>query len=700
MSTSSSIEWTEKTWNPTTGCDRISAGCDHCYALTMAKRLKGMGSAKYQTDGDPRTSGPGFGVANHPDALTEPLSWRKPTTVFVNSMSDLFHAGIPRDFMARVFGVMAATTQHTYQVLTKRPERMARMLNDAAWRSSVFVRESVTRGAEDRPLPTWPLTNVWLGTSIESDEHVNRADALRNTPAAVRFIFAKPLLGPLPSLDLTDIDWLIAGGESGAGARPMELSWVGDLIDRCREAGTAPFVKLLCTKLVGSASLSDLGGVPRHRRQPQLPSNDDQELLFSRPQFLKSVRWKFRFGQRCPCGCDLSSSCDDSDDGTYRFGQFRHEADCREPSFEPLLVGSADLVEERHEFAQLSRMRNCSDVRRRLKSEGNVLAVRGQKFVVGGQPNVAPLSRVVTRPEPILIAKRQVTAEQHPKQCHCRRDRAVHQRHLGPPSVAASVRLRRSFRCGTVGASARAVERVPSTARSSAVWRRIRFVVALPRMFGPTAASTTEHRRDVAGRARRKEIGFRRPNDSIIHYAVRAYDREKYGTEALALPDWLVDLIYAASTAAKEIACDHAHPDWENGDDDPEVGPTADDYASRYVRCSWSALVHAIPGRTKTLTEQALALRVTPTCPNPVCVKCEHSGDDHSVSPFFSADVDGKKCGCAIFTWPVQHASASAPEADDRQRCSRCGDDVYTLSTDDLCDGCVHEDVQGGGADV
>ncbi|HEV2927566.1 MAG TPA: DUF5131 family protein, partial [Propionibacteriaceae bacterium] len=130
MADHSTIEWTEATWNPTTGCDRVSAGCDNCYALTLAKRLKAMGSAKYQTDGDPRTSGPGFGVAVHPDTLPDPLHWRKPRTVFVNSMSDLGHARVPREFVARVFAVMAATTQHTYQILTKRPERLARMLTD------------------------------------------------------------------------------------------------------------------------------------------------------------------------------------------------------------------------------------------------------------------------------------------------------------------------------------------------------------------------------------------------------------------------------------------------------------------------------------------------------------------------------------------------------------------------------------------
>ncbi|WP_330438799.1 phage Gp37/Gp68 family protein [Micromonospora sp. NBC_00821] len=236
---STAIEWTEETWNPTTGCDRISGGCDNCYALTLAKRLKGMGSAKYQTDGDPRTSGPGFGLAVHPGALGVPLHWRAGRRVFVNSMSDLFHAKVPREF-----AVMAATPQHTYQVLTKRPERMPRILNDLSWRSSVYLHESTLnlRGPA-RDIPTWPLPNVWLGTSIESDEHVGRADALRATPAAVRFISAEPLLGPLPSLDLTGIDWLIAGGESGPNARPMHPAWVRDLRDRCQAAGTAFFYK-------------------------------------------------------------------------------------------------------------------------------------------------------------------------------------------------------------------------------------------------------------------------------------------------------------------------------------------------------------------------------------------------------------------------------------------------------------------------
>jgi protein gp37 len=242
------IEWTEQTWNPTTGCDRISPGCDHCYALTMAKRLKGMGQAKYQNDGNPKTSGPGFALTVHPDALDEPYRWKKPRKVFVNSMSDLFHARVPREFLAQVFAVMAFTPQHSYQILTKRPERTARILADSSFAKSVEkamydddAYATLARGG----LKSWPLPNVWIGTSIESDDYTRRSDALRNTPAAVRFISAEPLLGPLPSLNLTDIDWLIIGGESGPGARVLEPWWIDDLVYEARRAGAAPFVKQL-----------------------------------------------------------------------------------------------------------------------------------------------------------------------------------------------------------------------------------------------------------------------------------------------------------------------------------------------------------------------------------------------------------------------------------------------------------------------
>src|SRR3984957_17305753 len=174
MSTRTGIEWTEATWNPTTGCDRISAGCDNCYALTLAKRLKAMGNPKYQLDGDPRTSGPGFGLAIHPSALDLPRTWRQPRTIFVNSMSDLFHARVPDDFIRQVFEVMASTPRHTYQVLTKRPKRLVRLSDSLDWPS-----------------------NIWMGVSVENEQTEWRVDALALVPAAVRFISAEPLLRPL-----------------------------------------------------------------------------------------------------------------------------------------------------------------------------------------------------------------------------------------------------------------------------------------------------------------------------------------------------------------------------------------------------------------------------------------------------------------------------------------------------------------------
>ena len=184
----SGIEWTEATWNPTTGCDRISAGCDNCYALTLAKRLRAMGDPKYQNDGDPRTSGPGFAVTEHPDALNLPRKWASSRVVFVNSMSDLFHARVSTAFIEQVFEVMTETPRHTYQLLTKRPQRVAR-LADA--------------------LP-WP-DNVWMGVSVETSDQAWRLDALREVPAAVRFISAEPLFGtasqPRPIRDALADRW-------------------------------------------------------------------------------------------------------------------------------------------------------------------------------------------------------------------------------------------------------------------------------------------------------------------------------------------------------------------------------------------------------------------------------------------------------------------------------------------------------------
>ncbi|MBE1484434.1 DUF5131 family protein [Plantactinospora soyae] len=220
MADHSTIEWTEATWNPTTGCDRISSGCDNCYALALSKRLKAMGSAKYQTDGDPRTSGPGFGVAVHEDTLDIPRRWRDPRVVFVNSMSDLFHARVPLEYVRRVFGVMHETPRHTYQLLTKRAARLAKLA----------------------PQLDWPA-NVWMGVSVENADEVARIDELRQVPAAVRFVSAEPLLGSLTGLKLSGIDWLIAGGESGQNCRPMNPQWVRELRDQCNAAGTAFFFK-------------------------------------------------------------------------------------------------------------------------------------------------------------------------------------------------------------------------------------------------------------------------------------------------------------------------------------------------------------------------------------------------------------------------------------------------------------------------
>lgn len=268
----STIEWTDLTWNPVTGCDRVSAGCDHCYALTMAKRLKAMearrielglldaSQAKYRADGDPRTSGPGFGLAVHPDVLAEPLRWPGERKVFVNSMGDLFHDQVPDSFIAAVFAVMAMTPQHTYQILTKRHARMRSLLGNANFGHQVaevgraeFIRCQRDWLSVGAMLGGRPLANVWLGVSAEDQATANRRiPALLETPAAVRFVSAEPLLGPI---DLSKwfatfddrigaaggLGWVVAGGESGHGARPMHPAWARSLRDQCAAAGV-PFL--------------------------------------------------------------------------------------------------------------------------------------------------------------------------------------------------------------------------------------------------------------------------------------------------------------------------------------------------------------------------------------------------------------------------------------------------------------------------
>lgn len=220
MSDKSAIEWTDATWNPVTGCSKVSPGCAHCYAERLSLRF---GQSKL-----PWTpANAGANVILHDDRLMAPIAWRQPRMIFVNSMSDLFHELVPDDFIERVFRTMEQADHHTYQILTKRPDRMRAWFNTDAGRN----------WAAD------PLPNVWLGTSIELDRWVIRADALRETPAAVRFISAEPLLGPLPSLNLVGIDWLIVGGESGSSHRPILIDWVLDLRNRARDADVAFFFK-------------------------------------------------------------------------------------------------------------------------------------------------------------------------------------------------------------------------------------------------------------------------------------------------------------------------------------------------------------------------------------------------------------------------------------------------------------------------
>jgi protein gp37 len=258
MADKTGIEWTDATWNPTTGCDRVSPGCDHCYAMTLAPRLKAMGSPKYQTDGDPRTSGPGFGLAVHPDTLDQPLRWRRPRRVFVNSMSDLFHDQVPDEFFARVWAVMANSPRHTFQILTKRHGRMRSLLSSDRFKELFDIEWcAIPDWAPRLPDPDrvhlqhlgqGPLPNVWLGVSVEDQKRAEmRIPALLDTPAAVRFLSCEPLLGPVDiyasaKIDRDPgIDWVIVGGESGPGARAMDVRWARLLRDECVGA-SVPFL--------------------------------------------------------------------------------------------------------------------------------------------------------------------------------------------------------------------------------------------------------------------------------------------------------------------------------------------------------------------------------------------------------------------------------------------------------------------------
>lgn len=211
MADNSKIEWTEATWNPVTGCDRVSPGCAHCYAKTFAERWQGIPGHPYEQ---------GFDLRLWPERLDQPLRWKRPRTIFVNSMSDLFHERIPNDFIQQVFDTMGEASQHTFQILTKRHERLAELAPELSWHP-----------------------NVWMGVSIENRRFVHRADYLRQVDAAVRFISAEPLLGSLEGLDLSGIDWLIAGGESGPKHRRVDPSWIRELRDKCDADAVAFFFK-------------------------------------------------------------------------------------------------------------------------------------------------------------------------------------------------------------------------------------------------------------------------------------------------------------------------------------------------------------------------------------------------------------------------------------------------------------------------
>lgn len=205
------IEWTDKTWNPITGCTKYSAGCAHCYAETMSRRLHAMGVAKYQRE---------FELTLHEDNLKEPLSWRKAHNIFVCSMSDLFHEKVPFEFIDKVMATIRQTPQHRYQILTKRAERMAEYF-------------------ETRAVPE----NVWVGVTVEAESSKQRIDCLRQIPASVHFLSCEPLLESLGQIDLKGIEWVIVGGESGPQARPMKEEWVLDIMQQCERQGAAFFFK-------------------------------------------------------------------------------------------------------------------------------------------------------------------------------------------------------------------------------------------------------------------------------------------------------------------------------------------------------------------------------------------------------------------------------------------------------------------------
>ena len=223
MSAGTSIEWTDATWNPVTGCTKITRGCDNCYAARFAERFRGVPGHPFER---------GFDLSLRPERLEQPLAWRRPRRIFVNSMSDLFHKDVPRAFVDSVFDTMERADWHTYQVLTKRSSLMARYL--------------AARYATGRAPP-----HIWLGVSVEDERNAVRIRHLRAAPATIRFVSFEPLLGPVGPVDLSGIDWAIVGGESGPGARPCRLAWIREIVRQCRAAGVPVFVKQLGAHVIG-----------------------------------------------------------------------------------------------------------------------------------------------------------------------------------------------------------------------------------------------------------------------------------------------------------------------------------------------------------------------------------------------------------------------------------------------------------------
>ncbi len=249
MAANSSIEWTEATWNPATGCTKLSPGCKHCYAERLAFRLQAMGQSRYDN---------GFTLTLHEDLVDLPLRWKKPRMIFVNSMSDLFHHDVPVVFLQHVFDTMQRAHWHQFQVLTKRSERVLELDSRIEWPE-----------------------NLWMGVSVESARYTFRIDHLRQTRAHIRFLSLEPLLGPLDNLNLYDIHWVIVGGESGPGARPIQLAWVRAIRDQCKQAGVPFFFK-------------QWGGVQKHRAGRTLDGRTWNEMPVLSPRTTETQGSLFR----------------------------------------------------------------------------------------------------------------------------------------------------------------------------------------------------------------------------------------------------------------------------------------------------------------------------------------------------------------------------------------------------------------------